>query len=392
MSERPKVTIDNSAWAPGDEVVVQFVKPWATASSNTGKYRTRFTMPGAAVPVPPPVVPPPVVPPTPARPFPLPVTTRTVTAPSTVKTNADLQSFVNDQPDGSKIIGPGTYTGQYGLNVGGRRDLDIDIFNMTTTDISDTSNGSCFKVDNDAFDLRLRCRTFTGANKGTDTDLYHPGTELGNGLIVYDGHRIELYGSKMSRLMGDAVLAAGQERTGSQHLPSTDVWVHDNEFDLVGRMGAVPKSVRNFIWEHNRLDRVALIAIDIEQDYDYEVADGIYIRDSIFGSYGHSTYQTNWWLAAALKNRLPNLAATVANLEVLRNQVLGGNAQDPGRGPLATQINKNTRTKNVKILANTSPKGGSSFEFAHIDGLDYKSVPNTGPINASVTDCTGVTP
>lgn len=385
MSERPKVTIDNSAWAPGDEVVVQFVKPWATASSNTGKYRTRFTMPGVAVPVPPPVVPP-----TPARPFPLPTITKTVTAPWTVRTTADLQSFVDDQANQTKILFPGNYSGPYGLNLGNRHDLDIDIASLTTTERI-TTNGSAFKVDKNAYDLRLRVGKFTGANEGTDTDLFNAGRESGMGLCVYDGHRIELHDSNISRTTGDGVFVASLETSGSNHQPSSDVWVHDSSFDFIGRMGIVPKGVGNFIFERNKLDHVALIAIDIEQDYDFELADGIYIRDNVFGSYGHSTYQTNWWLAASLKNKSPNLAATLANLWVERNQVTVGNVRDSGRGPLATQINKNTRTKGVHILGNTGP-AGSSFDLARIDGLDYKSVPNTGPINASLTDCTGVTP
>lgn len=391
MSERPKVTIDNSAWAPGDEVVVQFVKPWATASSNAGKYRTRFTMPGAAVPVPPPVVPPPVVPPTPARPFPLPTITKTVTAPSTVKTTADLQSFVDNQASQTKILCPGNYTGAYGLNLGNRHDLDIDIAAMTTTDASDTTNGSAFKVDKNAYDLRLRVGMFAGANKGIDTDLFVSGRESGMGLCVYDGHRIELHDSNISHTTGDAVFVASLETAGSNHQTSSDVWVHDSSFDFIGRMGIVPKGVRNFIFERNKLDHIALIAIDIEQDYDFELADGLYIRENTFGSYGHSTYQTNWWLAASLANKKPNLAATLANLWVERNQVTVGNVRDGGRGPLALQINKNTRTKGVHILGNTGP-AGSSFDLARIDVLDYRSKPNTGPINASVVDCTGVTP
>jgi hypothetical protein len=366
------------------------VKSSTLSGANLVSGDYTFTTTGTAVspsPTPTPA-PTPTATPSGTRPFAAPVTSRTVTVPtgidSTGATNAApaLQSFINSTPDGSIIVfkAGGVYRLDRGLFVSNRHNLVFD-GNGSTLRAAGSATliaSSPFLIDGGNSDIVVKNFTIEGNNPKTGTAIFGGGEDQ-QGVAIYGGTRIEITNNTVRKTFGDGVYANEKDTT---HSWVDGLWVHDNTFAYIGRMGLTMNGAKNALLERNSFDQVGMFVLDIEPDTSYQGATDIVFRSNTAGVWGLTPTYTNWFVAAANNNAGPG--AVIRNITITDNYVSSGaptSANTPNFGGLATWIGK-SRTSNIVFTNNTTSRAGAGavLRFEHVDGLTVRG--NVQPLTS----------
>ena len=322
------------------------------------------------------------------RPFAAPVTSRTVTIPtaidSTGATNAAsaLQSFINSTPDGSVIVfkAGGVYRLDRGLFVSNRHHLVFD-GNGATLRAAGSSTliaASPLLIDGGNSDIVVKNFTIEGNNPKTGTAIYGGGEDQ-QGVAIYGGTRIEIANNSIRKTFGDGIYANEKDTT---HSWVDGLWVHDNTFTYIGRMGLTMNGAKNALLERNSFDQVGMFVLDIEPDTSYQGATDIAFRNNTAGAWGLTPNFTNWFVACANNSAGPG--AVIRNVTITGNYVSSGapsSSNTPNFGGLATWIGK-SRTSNIVFTNNTTSRAGAGavLRFEHVDGLTVKG--NVQPLTS----------
>lgn len=337
--------------------------------------------------VPPPVVtPPPTVP----RPFAAPTITNRVA----VKAGANIQALVDAAPNGTQFDFDGSvFVVSTAIWLDGRKHL-VFAGNGSTIRCTQTGNNvrsSTFVVGwgSSCGDIAIRDFRLEGANNRTGTDIYDGGQESQMGMALYGGDRIEFTGNTVTKMNGDGVYA--NELTSTHYWP-TDVWVHDNRFDWIGRNALTANSGRRLTFERNACDHLAGSFVDIEPDTnDQGIADLLVSKNTI-GTWGMSPLWTMHFVACA--SGWEGTGATVNGVTIDGNTCTGGPPEAPNnsnRPSLFTEIGRPSRMSRIAFTNNKGLRSGAgpALKFWDLDGLTVTG--NTQPVNGSlvsVTNCT----
>ncbi len=337
------------------------------------------------------------------RPFAAPVTTQTVNVPSSIDAtgNSDvaaaLQAFVNSVPNGSVISFPtnGIYRVSVGIRLDNRSNL---VFAGNGSTIRTTGSGnntlaSPFVLGWFTGNSHIWIKGFTleGNNPHTGTDIYDGANENQMGVDLNGSAWVEISNNTIRKTWGDAVYANATTSTGQW---PTDIWVHDNSFDYIGRNAFTINSGRRVTLERNAIDHVGGSVLDIEPDSSTQGAIDLALRDNTVGVWGWSPQYTMHFVACANNNAGPG--AIIRGITVTGNYVSQGapnSANTPNAGGLSTLIAK-SRTSDVTFTNNTTTKtgGGPVLRFEHVDGLTVQG--NVQPLTSGsltyIYDATGV--
>jgi hypothetical protein len=340
-----------------------------------------------------------------ARPFAAPVTTRTVTVPSTIDSTgatnaaAALQTFIGSVPDGSVIVfkAGGIYRMDRGIVVQNRHNL---VFDGNGATLRSTGNGSSMWASNfvtwasatSVTDIVVRNFVFEGNNPRTGSDIYDPSRESQHGVGIYGGSRIEIANNTIRNTWADGVYAAN----GSTQDWANGLWVHHNTFDYVGRNAFTLNAVRHPLLEQNTLVRIGASVLDIEPDLDTQGVEDVTLRDNTVAIWGLSNWGTLYFVSCS--NLTAGYYATVRGVTISGNVVTGGppsTSLNAKSGGLQTWIGKPNRQSNVTFTNNTTTKAGAGpvLRFQHVDGLTVTG--NTQPLTSGsltyISDSTAVT-
>jgi hypothetical protein len=344
-----------------------------------------------------------------ACPFARPETRRTVTVPGSIDrtggSNAAgaLNRFIASVPDGSVIdfARPGAvYRLDAGLLLSGRRNLVLLGHGSTTLRIH--GNGSDEALS--AFLLRgsshIRIRGFKvvgshpdwPANRGERAHVLG----LSGWYRAAPSHYVELSNVTASRIFGDAVYLEG-ENEGTQR-PSTNVCIHDNTFDYVGRNGISLINVTDVLIKHNRFNHVAYHAIDIEPNFAAEEVRRVRIRDNVFGSYSHRSGLLGYFVADAQIGS--GVGAAVTGITIADNRVDGIAANGYDGTPLGLDSkflgSSGKRHARISFTGNRSSRTVSGRGIIYCSWVDGFTVArNVQPMSSGTfvlrSNCSSVT-
>jgi hypothetical protein len=329
------------------------------------------------------------------RPFPAPVTSRTVSVPSSIDASgasdvaAALQAFINGVPDGSVIAFPAgaVYRVSAGIRLDNRHNLILDGRGATirTTGSGGSALASPLVLSwaTSNSDIWIRDLVLEGNNARTGTSIYDPANENQMGIDLNGGARIEISGVTIRKTWGDAIYANENTPTaGSPAAWPTDIWVHDNTFDSIGRNAFTINSGRRVTLERNAIDHVGGSVLDIEPDLATQGAVDLVLRGNTTGTWGMSPLYTMHFVACANNNS--GVGALIRGITITGNHVSQGapnSVNTPNAGGLSSVIAK-SRTSNITFTNNTTTKAGSGpvLYFAHVDGLTVSG--NTQPLTS----------
>jgi hypothetical protein len=353
-------------------------------------------------PTPTPAATPTATPPSGSRPFAAPVTSRTVTVPSTIDSTgatnaaAALQSFVNSVPDGSVVVfrAGGIYRMDRGLFVMNRHHLVFEGNGATlrATGSNTLIAASPVLIDGANSDIVVRNFTIEGSNGRTGASIYDPSGENQQGVAIYGGARIEVANNTIRKTWGDGVYANEKDTT---HNWVDGLWVHDNTIVSVGRNAFTMNGARNALLERNTIDQVGASVLDIEPDTTYQGAINVTMRNNTVATWGLSPLYTMFFVACANNEFGPG--AVIRDITITGNHVSHGaptSTNTSNAGGLSTWFGK-SRTANITFTNNTTTKAGSGpvLRFEHVDGLTVTG--NSQPLSSGsllyIADSTSVT-
>ena len=200
-----------------------------------------------------------------SRPFPAPVTTRTVSVPSSIDASgatdvsAALNAFIKSVPDGSTIVfkAGGTYRLEpQGIVLYNRHNLVLEGNGAT---LGCDPGGMARRPDQHSSQrtsighnshISIRNFTLVGSNPNTTT-IYSPGSgeeparRRHLGRLVHRDRR-----EPISKTYGDGVYISGNDDT---HVSADSVWIHDNTFTYIGRNGIALTAGSNVTIEQQQL-------------------------------------------------------------------------------------------------------------------------------------------
>ena len=335
-------------------------------------------------------------PPSSSRPFRAPVTTRTVSVPSSIDASgatdvsAALNAFIKSVPDGSTIVfkAGGTYRLSQGLWLTNRHNL---VFEGNGATLRAAGSGSTlvstpFRIDQGNGSISIRGFTIVGNNPNTTT-VYTPSGEEQHGVGIWGSSDIEVAHNTIGHTWGDGVYISGNDIT---RVSSDSVWIHDNTFSYIGRSGIALTAGSNVTVEQNSLDKVGLHVFNIEPDHAYQVNAFNTFRNNTVGTYGLTTSLVGFFFGAE-----GAAGSTTHDVTVTGNTVIG----NPHAGYDGRALGLNTtvqlaRRANIVFTNNTSTTAaaGPVLAFSYVDGVTVTG--NTQPLSrgslAQFIDCTGV--
>ena len=155
-----------------------------------------------------------------SRPFRAPVTTRTVSVPSSIDASgatdvsAALNAFIKSVPDGSTIVfkAGGTYRLSQGLWLTNRHNL---VFEGNGATLGAAGSGSTlvstpFRIDQGNGSISIRGFTIVGNNPNTTT-VYTPSGEEQHGVGIWGSSDIEVAHNTIGHTWGDGVYISGND-------------------------------------------------------------------------------------------------------------------------------------------------------------------------------------
>jgi hypothetical protein len=291
-----------------------------------------------------------------------------------------LNAFIKATPDGSTIVfkAGGIYRLDSSILLANRHNLVFE-GNGATLRVNATGTtgpGSPFRLNPGNVYIAIRDFTLTGNNPNTTT-LHTAGQEDQTGVLIYGSTNIEVAHNTIRHTWGDGVYIGPNVST---QVSSDSIWVHDNAFSYIGRMGIAVVAGSHVTVEHNGFDRVGISVFDIEPDYAWEVNTFDTFQNNKVGSYGLSTRYVGFLFAAKSA-----AGSTVHDVTVTGNKVTGGSLLTSEH--LARRLNVVFTNETSTVRA-----PGPVLRFAHVDGLTLtgNALPLTSGVLARITDSTGV--
>jgi hypothetical protein len=324
------------------------------------------------------------------RPFPGPVTSRTLTVPSTITTASALNSWLAAQPDGSIIdFGP-AYAMSTGLAVVGKSNLVLR-GNGTTFTMSgpgDVADSSTFFVRNSNHISIEGTWTVVGNNPDT-TNIFVPGKENSHVLALSGWYGlgpssyVEITGVTASHIYGDFAYLEGQN-VGSQ--PSShDVWVYGNTGTWIGRNAVSYINVTDVLVEGNHFDKIGMDALDIEPNFAAEQARRATFRQNTIGAYGYMAQFQGWFV-----NTWSPQTSPVSDITVDDNDVAGNPAGRYDGSPRALHANiDHSQLSGIVFTNNRTALAAAGPVLVCGSGYHATQSGNVQPLTSgSFTNCT----
>jgi hypothetical protein len=349
--------------------------------------------------------PPAPIEPPPSRPFPAPVTTATHTVPSIIDhtglTNAAtlLNTFIGTVPDGSIIdfaIPGAIYRLDVGLLLSGRHNLVLEGHGTTTLRLAGSGNdyfASAFLLI--AAISHIAIHGFTVL--GNATNWPNTGAENQNVLTLlgwYDKGAcsyVEMSAVTGSHVFGDGVYLEGSN--GGTYPPSTNIWIHHNSLDHLGRNAISLINCADVLVEYNDLDFVGYHVFDIEPNFAAEECTRAIIRNNTVGSYSHRSDLGGFFVQFYAVND------SILSYLTVKDNTCAGIAVD-GKYGAPRALNSSFLGKagghgnNIIFTGNWTTRavaGPAVFYFKYVDGVTCTG--NTQPLLSSTLvqadNCTG---
>ena len=341
-------------------------------------------------------------PPDPARPFPAPVTTRTVTAPTT-----DPTAFLKTVPDGSIVDFPATTYSVVSILLEGRKNL---VLRGNGTKLRLTGPGLNSGAQEAAFLLR-NCQNIqitgtwdvTGGNQN-NPNVFAPGHENQHVLALSGWYnsppceRIEMTGVTANEILTDLAYIEGQN--GDARAPSKEVWVHHNKGRVIGRMPLAAINTLDVIFEDNDVDIIGGAAFDIEPNFVQEQVRRVQFRNNLIGRYGIGKEHPAFFVTDVATGS--GLGSSVSDIFITGNKTPGTIAGYDGkpRGLHSKFISTGgNRHRNIVFSGNEctmpvsgGPSGDGVLYFNSVDGVTVRG--NVQPLTSgsllATPGCTGV--
>lgn len=286
--------------------------------------------------------------------------------------SADVQSFVDDAPNGSTIVFPrgATYRIDEGILLVSRHDLVFEGQGATLIGSGCDVADSVFLLRADDQRIVFRDFVLVGDNPGG----YFRGCESSEGIAMYGARDIEIDNVTVRDFYGHCWIA--DQRYGW----SEDIHIHDSTCERAGVTGIAILAARNVIVERTTFTDIALFPFDIEPDDDDGGGVDIMFRDNIVDGFGLSPEYSPWVFAAATDH------GTITNVTFTRNHILrSAPDSNPWRttaAGLTVAMYGDARKQNIVISDNISevPGVGPAMQFEHVDGLTI--VGNVQPLTS----------
>jgi hypothetical protein len=359
-------------------VVAGYVLQPRATSQSTGPIPTTFLVPAFATPA---------------------VTGAEISVPATIDATGladasqDLLSFIASVPDGSTIAfkAGGTYRLNHGLALTNRHNLVFEGNGATLRAAGSGSSVSDSPFDLSDYDSAITIRDFTliGNNPNVGTaNAYHPSAENQMGIAMYGAKNIEIANVTISGSWGDCLYV---DETGTGHVWSDSIWVHDSSCTLSGRSGISIVSGSHVTIERDHFDTLGMHVLDIEPNGSYGGGTYVTFRANTVGSYGLTSLYTGYFFGA---DGAPG--SSVHDVTITANTVTGNphDGYDGSIRGLNTTVEV-SRRQNIIFTNNTSTQtiSGPVLLFDHVDGLTVTG--NVEPLSqgslTSITDSTSVT-
>lgn len=230
----------------------------------------------------------------------------TISAVGLIDASEDLNNWIESISDGSTISFPPSaiYRVDAGLLLVGRNDL---VLNGNGAELR-LNGGSSDGLPVAGFQLRgcnnIKIENFivVGSNTNT-TNIFVPGYENQHilSLAGFGGgppsSYIEMTNVTGSRTFADAAYLEG--RNIAPFEPSHHVWIHNNTFSYIGRMGIASIDVNDLLVENNTFDKVGIAVFDVEPNFEEQVVQRNTFRENSIGSFGHFSQLEGYVLSVA---------------------------------------------------------------------------------------------
>ena len=330
----------------------------------------------------------PTITPTPVanRPFPVPVTTQTISFPSTIDTTGAtevsqaLNNFIATVPDGSIISfkSGGTYLLKQGIQIANRKNLIFEGNNSTLKIIS-----SALATDQLASEFvlghqyggswangnsNITIRNFTLIGNDPTPGTFTSGQEGQANLEITGTNNVEISNVTGSAAPGDFAFFEGVN----------GAWLHNSHAISAGRNGVSVISGTNVTAENSAFDKSGYLVFDDEPNDSTEASTNIIFRNNTATSWGAEFAAVEGSHTGAPINGVTIDGNTITSGALLTVVDNGGTA----------------RMKNIIFTNNVSKVTGAGpiLIFAHVDGLTVTG--NTQPLSGgsltSISDSTGV--
>jgi hypothetical protein len=304
--------------------------------------------------------------------------------------SAALNAWIATVPDGSTIVfkAGGKYRLDHGIKLTNRHHLTLEGNGATLK-----ANGSATKHTDTPIalwggDTYITVRGFTIVGNNS-TGLYNASAgENLMGVTVFGAKHVEIANNTIRNTWGDCVYVT---QSVAPDVWSSDVSIHDNRCENIGRMGIALIAVNRVTMERNTFDNVSLDVLDIEPDLASQGATDVVFRNNTAGSYGHSPlYRSHFFSSCGAPN------AVVRNVTVTGNTITEGrvvHANNSAGG--VTARSEVARRQNFVFSDNRSTVAGPGYMlvFSYIDGLTVTG--NVQPLTsgklAYITNSTSVT-
>jgi hypothetical protein len=337
-------------------------------------------------------VPDPEPPPTTGRPFAAPVTTRTVTVPTTIDATgatdvtAALQAFIDSVPDGSIIAFPGgkTYKTSGMLNLQGRANLIIDgagsaLNNVANANVNGAYGSYWFSTFGwswtGAKPSHITIRNLNGLAASPAPGVLQPAEHAGF-LLAMGGSYIELDNITSTGQFGDGLAEVNEN--------PDHVWFHNCRVVNCGRNGVSVVCGSEILIEECAFDVSGYCTFDIEPEPgSIAGVNGATFRNNTAGTWTDTFFSMDRGSPPTGAGKL------IQNITVTGNVATGRSLRTQAGASAAT-----VRPQNVSFTDNRSTVAGPGpvLNFWSIDTLTVtgNSQPvSSGPLVA-VSGCTNV--
>ena len=280
--------------------------------------------------------------------------------------SADLQTFVENVPNGSTILFPVGATYQVGsfVNVHGRKGLTFEGNGATLklTGVA-TWEGGGIQFAKSAR-VTLRDLTIVGNHSFAGTRNALQDDQGQHGIYVRSSRDVLIENVDISRVAGDCFnIRALKPAAGESAVWSNRVTIRDSRCTLTGRMGVVIHGAADVLIEDNVWDEIGFGVFGMEPNRSYEGAERVVIQDNEIGSYMLTDRFRPKLVYACDAAWIDGGPSTIRDVLFTRNTVTGNLSPRPGGGSEPTGLN-------VKICGDR----GDRIDFKITDNVAAKAV------------------
>jgi hypothetical protein len=271
-----------------------------------------------------------------------------------------LQAFVDSVPNGSTILfaNSGVYRLSSAIRLDGRHDLEFRGRGSTLSGTGCDVSQSMFLLGwtEPSSGITIRDLTLIGDNTEAGTPgAFRFDCQSQMGVAVYRSSDVEIANVRVSGVHGDCVYV---DLGASAEPPwSSNVWFHDSECSLTGRMGVAVVAGRDVLVERVTFDGIGMFPFNIEPNYARGGAEHVRFVNNTVGTYTHTSHFTPYLFEA---NGSPDAPVddVIVDGNVVINGTLSSKVQVPNR-------------RDIVFTNNTSfvPAAGPVLVFDYVDGL-----------------------